>query len=139
MGMFDHVRCNYPLPDKEANALDFQTKSMPISLLDNFEITADGKLQHEAYESGWIDDASAPFGGYIERKNLRWEPVNFRGELEIHTSHDGLWYSYLLWFKNGCVADLQHGSGHGEPIPRVVNAAHPSDGKQKEPHREDSV
>ena len=127
MGMFDHVRCNYPLPDQEANGLNFQTKSMQISSLDDYKITADGRLVHEAYELRHIDDPSAPFGFYVERINRRWEPVDFRGELEIHTSHNGLWYSYLFWFKNGRVADMQHGPGHGEPIPRIVNAVGSAD------------
>ena len=120
MGMFDHVRCNFPMPDKEANALNFQTKSMPISLLDDYEITADGRLLHEAYETRHVDDPSSPFGFYMERINRRWEPADFRGELEIHACHDGVWYSYLFWFKNGRVADTQHGLEHGEPIPRMV-------------------
>lgn len=117
MGMFDHVRCKYPLPDPEAQGLDFQTKSTLAPYLDNYEITTDGRLLHEAYDSRWEDDSSAPLSGCLHRENLRWEPVEFRGQLEIHTSHDGRWYSYLIWFKAGRVADLQHGSGHGELLP----------------------
>jgi hypothetical protein len=110
----------YPLPDAEAQRLEFQTKCTLAPFMDNYEITADGRLLHETCETRWEDDPSAPLGCVIHRDNLRWEPVAFRGQLEIHTVHDGRWYAYLFWFKDGRVADLQHGPGHGESIPRVV-------------------
>jgi hypothetical protein len=123
MGMFDHVRCRYPLPDAEAQDLDFQTKSMPAPFLDNYLITEDGRLLHEAYDARCEEDAKAPLGLWLHRENPRWERVDFRGELEIHDYVDDpvrgpLWYSYLFWFRDGKVADLQHGLGHG-PLPNV--------------------
>ena len=122
MSVFDNVRCKYSLPNSQAQGLDFQTKCTPALFTDNYEITAEGRLFHEAYDTKWIDDPSAPFGFYMHGENLRWEPVNFRGQLEIHACHDRRWYSYLFWFKAGRVVDLQHGPGHGEPIPRLVTA-----------------
>ncbi len=122
MGLFNHIRCRYPLPDTEAQDFDFQTKSLPEQLLDNYEITADGRLLHEAYETRVEKNPAAPFGFYIHRENRRWEPEDFTGELEIHTSfrhpgEAGLWYSYVLEFQNGRVVGLQHGPGHGVPLP----------------------
>lgn len=117
MGLYDHVHCKYPLPDPQVQDLKFQTKSTDAPYLDNYEITADGRLLRAAYETRCIADASAPFGSHVERENRCWEPVDFRGQLEIHTAHEGRWYSYLLWFKDGRIADLQHGLGHGESLP----------------------
>ena len=120
MSAYDSVYCKYPLPDAEAQGLDFQTNCTPAPFLNNYEITAEGRLLHETYVTRWEEDPSAPLGSVMQRDNLRWEPVAYRGQLEIDTVHDGRWYSYLFWFKDGRVADLQHGPGHGEPIPHRV-------------------
>jgi hypothetical protein len=121
MGLFDNVHCRYPLPDAEAQDWEFQTKSTRAPYLDNYEITEDGRLLHEAYDTRWEDAPDSPFGAVMHRENLRWEPVDFRGQLEMHTLEDDpdgnpRWYSYLFWFKDGRVADLQHGPGHGRPL-----------------------
>ena len=122
MGMFNNVRCRYHLPDPEAQDFDFQTKSLPEQLLDDYEITADGRLLHHAYDARFEDDAGSPWGFYLHRDNWRWEAVDFTGELEIHTSagepgNGGLWYSYLIEFDKGKVVGLQHGPRHGIPFP----------------------
>ncbi len=122
MRMFNHVRCRYPLPDPEAQDFAFQTKSLPEQLLDDYEITEDGQLLHEAYDTRWEEDPAAPLGFYLHRENSRWEAVDFTGELEIHTSArepggGGIWYSYLFEFDKGKVVGLQHGPGHGVPLP----------------------
>lgn len=119
--MFDHVRCRYPLPDSEAQNLEYQSKSTPALALDNYVITPDGHLLHEDYDTRMEENAVAPFGFYLHRENCRWEAVDFRGELEIHTSvkqPDGTlkWYSYLLWFKDNRVADMQRGTSWGQII-----------------------
>ncbi len=43
MGMFDTLRCKYPLPDKIVQTDSFQTKSLEC-LLDDYTITENGKL-----------------------------------------------------------------------------------------------
>ena len=43
MGMFDVVRCEYPLPDPRYQDLEFQTKAFD-NVLDHYTITADGRL-----------------------------------------------------------------------------------------------
>ena len=49
MGLFNYVRCRYPLPDAEAQDLLFQTKSMLDLQLATYEVTPDGKLIQVAY------------------------------------------------------------------------------------------
>ena len=44
MGLFNYVRCRYPLPDPEAQELVFQTKSMLDLQLATYEVTPDGRL-----------------------------------------------------------------------------------------------
>ena len=43
MGMFDELRCEYELPDKEVQDEVFQTKSLD-RLMDDYTITREGKL-----------------------------------------------------------------------------------------------
>lgn len=122
MGMFNHVCCRYRLPDPEAQSFAFQTKSLPEQLLDDYEITEDGRLLHQAYDTRWEENAAAPLGFYLHRENCHWEPVDFTGELEIHTSsgepgRGGVWYSYLVEFDQGKVVGLQHGPRHGMLLP----------------------
>ena len=122
MGLFNHVRCRYRLPDPEANNFAFQTKSLPEQLLDDYEITEDGQLLHHAYDTRWVENTAVPLGFSLHREYCHWEPVDFTGELEIHTSsgepgRGGVWYSYLIEFDQGKVVGLQHGPGHGILLP----------------------
>jgi hypothetical protein len=57
MGMFDEIRCEYPLPgDAPADAadLDFQTKDLDC-LLEKYTITKDGVLQGKEHFTGSIN------------------------------------------------------------------------------------
>jgi hypothetical protein len=51
--MFDFVTVEYPLPDAgAAEVKEWQTKDFPDSLLENYRITADGRLV--SIERCWI-------------------------------------------------------------------------------------
>ncbi len=122
MGLYDDVRCKYPLPDPEAQDFEYQTKSTLAPYLENYIITPDGRLLKEEYDIGEEEASDLPFGPGLTRENCRWVQVDFRGELEIHTTvpnPDGslFWYSYLFWFKDNRVADLQRGTQWGHVIP----------------------
>jgi len=89
MGMYDYVKCQYPLPRPQAQAFVFQTKSMPLPYFDYYEVRADGTLWRE--------------------ENWGWEQVNYSGELEIHQRGEppmNTWYSFQLWFHDGIVQDV---------------------------------
>ena len=47
MGMFDYVRCDYPLPEPELQSALFQTQSMPGPRFGRFLVTRDGELLDE--------------------------------------------------------------------------------------------
>jgi hypothetical protein len=122
MGLFDRVRCKYPLPDPEAQDLEYQTKSTFSPYLENYVITPEGRLLKEEYDIREESAPEAPGGFRLLRENGRWVQADFRGELEIHTTvplPDGSlrWYSYLFWFKDNRVADLQRGTQWGQIIP----------------------
>lgn len=122
MSLYDHVRCKYPLPDPEAQELEYQTKSTLAPYMDNYIIAGDGRLLHEEYDTRKEENPAAPFGFFLHRENCRWIEVDFRGQLEIHTTVEQpdcsrRWYSYLFWFKDNRVADLQRGTSWGQVIP----------------------
>jgi hypothetical protein len=120
MGLYDRVRCEYPLPDPEAEHLEYQTKSTFAPYLKDYIVTRDGRLLCKEGDE-WEDEDSNPAVS-AGAENCRWVPVDFRGELEIHTTvkqadESPRWYSYLLWFKDNRVADLQRGNSWGDAMP----------------------
>lgn len=91
MGMFDHLRCHYPLPLPGLEEALFQTKDLDCQL-DTYEIRADGTLWGEDYE---YEDRSDPeatgvarLSGMLTRVNERPKFCrDFTGELEFHTDY----------------------------------------------------
>jgi hypothetical protein len=128
MGMFDNIRCRYPLPLEGANALDYQTKDTPAQFCDLYEIRDDGTLWREHYE---VEDHSAAAKwqaenpgqelpealsgwesiiGSMTHVNERWEQVSdFIGELRFYTTlppkHSG-WIEWSAYFEAGKIARL---------------------------------
>ena len=106
MGMFDYLKCKYPLPDAGDNDLEYQTKDTPAQFLDNYEIRADGSLWHLDY---CIEDRSDPNAeglarlvGRLSRVNERWEPVPFTGEIRFYCYVDeNQCTEFSAYFVNG--------------------------------------
>ena len=119
MGMFDEIRCLYPLPLEGANARAYQTKDTPAQFTDLYEIREDGTLWHEAYD---IEDQSNPNATGIERifgmcarVNERWEPVDFTGEIRFYdfrksdpldSTQDEGWIEWSAYFTKGQIVAL---------------------------------
>lgn len=92
MGMFDTLRCQYPLPDKIVQADSFQTKSLD-RLLDNYTITKAGKLilqRQRNYEA-----------------SVKKITIDFHGDLRFYTSKGAReennyeWFEYIARFTDG--------------------------------------
>lgn len=92
MGMFDTVRCRYPLPHHQDEK--FQTKDLAYlvhsellgGLLDEYEITEDGRLMQHVHERRWREDPDSIIGGYLESIRDWWEEVtDVHGDARIHT------------------------------------------------------
>jgi hypothetical protein len=63
--MFDTLTCDYPLPDREAQTLEFQTKSLACTL-DRYVITSSGRLMQGRWrDGGFVPDHAWPFHGDI--------------------------------------------------------------------------
>ncbi len=115
MGMFDYIRCKYPLPLAGANELRFQSKDTPAQFLDEYEIREDGSLWHEDYET---EDRSYPNAegllaliGIMTRVNCRWEPCTFTGDITFGMYIDEelpskTWVEYSAYFLKGQLREL---------------------------------
>lgn len=60
MGMFDYLKCKYPLPDLAVQDETFQTKSLE-KVLGDYTITADGRLILHAVRYEAVPEKKRPF------------------------------------------------------------------------------
>jgi hypothetical protein len=114
MGMFDELRCRYPLPVAGANDLLYQTKSL-VNALDQYQIGAQGELSHLEYD---IEDRSDPtkpgllaLAGMATRVNERWVAEPLTGEVRFYGSIDGSWsdeswLEFSAYFVEGRLREL---------------------------------
>jgi len=94
MGMFDYIKYRGD---------EYQTKDTPRQLMDNYEIR-DDILWYENYDGDWTEDDDTLFGGYLEKKNVRWEPLMyFDGQIRFYRSgaNRDTWIEYKALFMNG--------------------------------------
>ncbi len=126
MGMFDYVKCEYPLPVAGANELEYQTKDTPCQWLDLYVIKADGTLWHEEYDTEdrsdlaqWkIDhpDTAIPeslnsflgMAGCMTRVNKRLVFENLFGEIRFGSwDKDRGIIEWCVLFENGQLQELR--------------------------------
>lgn len=89
MGMYDYVKCEFPLTRPEMQDRLFQTKDTPNQFLDTYTITADGRLLGPKYDLEWQEDAEAPMGGYLKRENLQMHDADFSGRFVFYDFETG--------------------------------------------------
>jgi hypothetical protein len=112
MGMFDDLRCQYPLSVEGANALGYQTKDL-LCVMDQYELRVDGTLWHEEYDTRVEESPEAFFGVWLHRDNKRWEQVRLTGEVRFYASLGGRggmpecgWIEWSAYFKDGGLQQL---------------------------------
>ena len=95
MGMFDDLRCNYPLPVAGANERDYQTKDTPCQYLHKYEITAEGVLRHQEWDAE-------------EGRKTEWiGHPDFVGEVRFYDCEKGGgWIEFSAYFVNGLLKEL---------------------------------
>jgi len=100
MGMFDELRCEFPLPDPIVQDEIFQTKDLE-RLLDRYTITSDGRLILHQVRYEEVPEKERPYYGTPEWKrggliqflgSLRPVPV---GAVEIPFHGDIVFYTFL--------------------------------------------
>jgi hypothetical protein len=148
MGMFDTVVCRYPLPHHQD--AEFQTKDLTsvalgehvvTGFLDEYEVTADGRLRRHVHEREWTDDPQTLCGGYFRSIKDWWEEVpDAHGDVVMYTAGaehgqaEPAWVEFRLRFTNGRVQELQEVFTRGAPAPEpvaVATAQTDSPGEQK--------
>ncbi|MGH9838551.1 MAG: hypothetical protein ACREEM_07195 [Blastocatellia bacterium] len=120
MGMFDELRCEYPLPNAEMQDETFQTKSFDRAM-DTYTITRDGRLilhqvryelvpEEERPSWGkpeWDRTDLAKWAGSLKRVPVGDVEVPFHGDIRFYTSKanaDGRivgWFEYRARFTEG--------------------------------------
>ena len=93
MGMFDDLKCEYPLPDEEVQGEWFQTKSLHCNL-DGYVISKDGYLE-------------------------KLQPISFTGVIRFHSIHDGRWYEYVAVFVDGRLQELKPADKHKKTLAQL--------------------
>jgi hypothetical protein len=108
MGMYDTLRCKYPLPAEGANDLEYQTKSTPAQGLDEYEIREDGTLWYREYDVEWVKDEEYSFtSSVMARMNLRWEQVeDFTAEIRFYHWNKGR-IEFSAYFVKGQLKHLE--------------------------------
>jgi len=114
MGMFDYLRCKYPLPLDGYEDKIFQTRDTDSQFMDNYEISQEGELFLENYE---IEDRSDPakegmekFYGMMTKVNLRWEKQkDFTGEIRFYAEaldRPSEWVEFSSYFIRGQIQSV---------------------------------
>ena len=96
MGLFDNVRCEYPLPDGKP-AVPFQTKTFDAPYSETYVITAEGRLLQEP---PWYAEDKA------DRKP---EDTNFHGVLNFYDYNTKTeeWREFNAIFTHGQLEFIQ--------------------------------
>ena len=118
MGMFDYIRCKYPLPVDGFQDRTWQTKDTPgYPSMDLYEIREDGSLWHQGYD---VEDRSDPkaeglmgLRGAMTRVNKKWGRVpSLTGEIRFYDfKHSGNgdyagWLEFSAYFVNGKLSQI---------------------------------
>jgi hypothetical protein len=132
MGMFDYVICKYPLPNKEVQEIDFQTKSFPEPYMDIYIIDEAGYLIKEEKEYYTIPEKDRAYYGKPEWENPLYRFIgsvgtkskrlvyleDFIGIVNFYTYIDDgideegypintIWYEYNAYFTNGQLDSIE--------------------------------
>ena len=144
MGMFDYVRCHYPLPIEGANGLLYQSKDLDCQM-DLFEIREDGTLWRESYD---VEDHSDPNAegimrlcGMLSRVNQRWERVeDFTGEVSFYDfavpnvpgTNGGWGTGWIEWSAYFLKGQLQQLNLVSHDVPPAADAVDPTGSSSSE-------
>jgi len=122
MGMFDYVKCDYPLPDPEAQGMSFQSKCFDCEMHE-YTITKEGRLIHHDFETEMTPEDELP----EENKNaeegsifklwgiMRTKPgserdvdMNYHGWFNFYEyTSDHKWYEYNAKFTDGKIVSVE--------------------------------
>lgn len=124
MGMFDRIKCEYPLPGiAEPQKIEFQTKDLEC-WLDNYQITPEGRLMVEVYRTEDRSDKTAPPGsiesivGIATKVHEGWKDTGYHGWLRFYghlqdQSHEPAeWLDFKAKFTDGQLVAVERLTPH---------------------------
>lgn len=123
--MYDDIKCDYPLPDKEMQKETFQTKDFDCRL-EEYLITKEGKLIHHTVRQEIVPEEERPHYGkpewdkpvYRMMGSIRSIPtgdveIPFHGDMTFYTylgdpnNDDAKWYEYEARFTKGTLSSIK--------------------------------
>lgn len=111
MGLFDYVKCDYPLGIENQNDISFQSQDTPNQFMDTYVIGSDGCLYYERYDTVDKRDKNAESGtfasiaGMLSRENKRLEKQeSFTGEIYFYGGR----YEFSAYFVKGLLKHLEN-------------------------------
>jgi hypothetical protein len=95
MGMFDYIRCDYPIPvskemlewDLDMQNMEYQTKDLD-NFMEEYFINPEGELYYTHHEREWVDDDDAFLKGYFKIVKSEVRPANYHGTMEFYCYED---------------------------------------------------
>lgn len=102
MGMFDYIKCEYPLPElpsqviaawEGAEKVAFQSKDTPEQSMTFYKIDVDGHLWRQHRTTRWVEPADANAEsvmdrlGHLETLSTWWEKESFTGTIDFYESY----------------------------------------------------
>ncbi len=139
MGMFDYLKVEYPLPltaDQLARA-EWQTKDTPSQFMDEYRLTADGRLIEPQIERFTIPEDERPYCkgkrpedrtdldklfGMMGSRLLGEKDLHWHGGVSFYDSIDDEWFEFHALFENGTVKAIVRVPGYGQDAVSDLNA-----------------
>jgi len=116
MGMFDEIKCEYPLPEKFKFLQNktFQTKDF-YNVMDEYTITKNGKLVRQKFKYEVVEEKNRPYFGTPEWNKSPFskmigslkkcidkkEMIEFHGYIRFCTVVSGNFYEFTAKFTDG--------------------------------------
>ena len=136
MGMFDYVKCDWPLPDGKPTPGDmFQTKDFDEPYMERYTITKEGRLVHHAVRTEMVPEHERPnYGkqGYRDangkvtlwglRGSMRAVPIgdvdlNYHGFLNFYGGEGDEWREFNAKFTDGQLVEIKQVLADDEAAP----------------------
>ncbi len=119
MGVYDEVRCKYPLPegDEAAQDLVFQTKDFD-NALQQYTITKQGRLIHHETEWFMDEEVESMWGGPgLSARHRGDYDLDYHGDLNIYGGNvEPIEYDYTVRFTHGTVEWIKRVGDSEQPI-----------------------
>lgn len=107
MGLYDDVKCDYPLPWPEMQGKIFQSYDTEAQYLEYYELRANGELWYRKVTRKVVEDAGRPLGYYYENVGEEWVRENVTGEVALNLWDEPNKTNYVaqFWMRDGVVRD----------------------------------